>query len=112
MLLNNGKFGQKKILSEAAVQEMRKVQIRNEQITQFPKTTQGFTFSLGSCVVDNTAPGKQASVLALPNFKGAWPMIDFSRKYTLVVLPREFKGEQKPELYLNLKNIADQQVGR
>jgi CubicO group peptidase (beta-lactamase class C family) len=112
LLLNNGKFGGKQILSETAVQEMRKVQIRNEQISQVPKTTQGFTFSLGSWVADNTAPGNQASLLALPNFKGAWPMVDFSRKYALVVLAKDFTGEQKAELYLNLKNIADQQVPR
>ncbi|MBB1282943.1 serine hydrolase [Flavisolibacter sp. BT320] len=110
MLLNGGKAGGKQILSEAAVQEMRKVQIRTEQISQLPLTTQGFTFSLGSWAVDNnTAPGSAATVLTLPNFEGAWPMIDFSRKVTLVVLAKGFSGDQRPEPYFNLKNIVDKQ---
>ncbi|HEV7332991.1 MAG TPA: serine hydrolase domain-containing protein [Flavisolibacter sp.] len=111
MLLNGGKAGSKQVLSEAAVQEMRKVQIRTEQITQMPKTTQGFTFSLGSWAVDNnTAPGSQANVLTLPNFNGSWPMIDFNRKVAMVVLAKEFSGEQQPELYLNLKTIVDKRL--
>ncbi|MDQ3279762.1 MAG: serine hydrolase, partial [Bacteroidota bacterium] len=110
MLLNNGKVGEKQILSEAAVKEMRTVQIRPEQITQVPKTTQSFTFSLGSWVLDNTAAGNQASVLVLPDFRGTWPLIDFKRKYTMVILAKDFSGEQMPGVYLSLKTIADQQV--
>ena len=109
MLLNNGKSGGKQVLSEAAVQEMRKVQVRGEQITQMPITTQGFTFSLGSWAVDkNTAPGNMANVLTLPNYNGSWPMIDFKRKVVMVILAKEYEGEQKPELYLDLNRMIDQ----
>ncbi|HEY1021972.1 MAG TPA: serine hydrolase [Flavisolibacter sp.] len=109
MLLNGGKAGGKQILSESAVKEMRKVQIRTEQISQLPPTTQGFTFSLGSWAVDNnTAPGSAATVLTLPNFEGAWPVVDFSRGYAFVLFPKSFSGEQKADTYLALKNIIDQ----
>lgn len=110
MLLNGGKANGKQILSEVAVQEMRKVQVRSEQISQLPPTTQGFTFSLGSWAVDNnTAFGSAATVLTLPNFEGSWPMIDFTRKVTLVVLAKGFSGDQRPEPYFNLKSIVDKQ---
>lgn len=111
MLLNGGRAGGKQILSEAAVQEMRKVQIRTGQITNLPLTTQGFTFSLGSWAVDNkTAPGTAAAVLTLPNFEGAWPMVDFTRNVTLVVLAKEFSGDQRPEPYLHLKSLVDKRL--
>jgi hypothetical protein len=39
---------------------------------------------------------------------GRW--IDFSRRYALVVLAKEFSGEPKPVLYQALKVLIDTQM--
>lgn len=110
MLLNGGKAGGKQVLSEAAVQEMRKVQILPQQSALLPKTTQGFSFALGSWAADNhTAPGSPANILTLPNYNGVWPIVDFTRKQAMVILAKEFSGEQQPEIYMNLKSLVDKQ---
>lgn len=109
MLLSGGKAKGKQILSEAALEEMRKVQIAQEQIKAVPPLAQGFGFALGTWTVGGAnAPGEKAAVLALPSLDGTWPMIDFSRRYAVVVVAKEFSGEQKAAIYLALKNAADQ----
>jgi CubicO group peptidase (beta-lactamase class C family) len=112
MLLNGGKWGDKQILSTAAVEEMRKIQIRQEQMKAgVPPQTLGYGFALGSWVPDGYGQqGSKANVLVLPTFSGTWPLIDFSRRYALVVLAKEFSGEQKPVLYQALKVLIDTQM--
>ncbi len=105
MLLNGGKGGGKPILSEGAVQDMRKVQLVPPQSALLPKTTQGYAFALGSWAIDNNIPpGSPANILALPNFNGVWPVVDFTRKQAMVVMAKEFSGEQRPDVYHNLKD--------
>jgi CubicO group peptidase (beta-lactamase class C family) len=110
MLLNGGKAGAKQILSGAAIEELRKVQIDQDHIKQVPKGTENFSFALGSWEVEGAhTKGALASALALPGWNGTWPLIDFNRGYALIVLPKSFSGEQLTTPYLSLKSIADQQ---
>lgn len=108
MLLKGGKANNKQILSEAAVEEMRKVQIEESKIKAVPPVAQGFGFALGSWAVEGSqTPGEKAPVLALPSLDGTWPVVDFTRGYTIVVLAKDFKGEQKADVFLALKNNVD-----
>lgn len=110
MLLNRGKIGDRQILSEAAVEEMRKVQIRKEQVTGLPKIAEGFSFTLGTWMAEGTGNlGDKATTLVLPGMNGSWAMADFSRRYALVLLPKNFSGEQVASPYTELKVVANQQ---
>lgn len=104
MLLANGKYGDKQIISEASIAEMRKVQITKEQIKYAPKAAEGFLYALGSW----SLPG-DAQVLACPGLFGTWPMVDFSRGYACIFFVKSFLGEQKADAYLELKKVIDKQ---
>jgi CubicO group peptidase (beta-lactamase class C family) len=131
MLLNKGKYNGKQILSEAAVEEMRQVQNRTVQIMYAPKAAEGFLYASGSWVVsyyDSTIqlPGKKnitpplpeswnkeisiATVLASPGLFGTWPMIDYCRDYAYIVFVKNFLGEERAGVHLELKKIIDQQI--
>jgi CubicO group peptidase (beta-lactamase class C family) len=110
MLLNNGKFGGKQILSEASVAELKKVQVTKEQIKYAPKAAEGFTYALGSWVEEGSgAIGGSATTLACPGLFGTWPLIDFSRSYACVFFVKNLLSEQKADAYLKLKKIIDKQ---
>lgn len=109
LLLNKGKAGDRQILSEAAVAELRKVQIPQTQVRDVPKGAEGFAFALGSWANEDGAAGANAGVLSLPGWNGAWPVIDFNRGYALVILPKDFSGEQSLGPYASLKTVVDQQ---
>jgi hypothetical protein len=110
MLLNKGKAGDKQILSEAAVEEMRKVQIAATQTKVVPKVDEGFAYALGSWTTENaTAAGSKATVLVLPGLSGTWPLINYTKGYVFLVFAREFSGEQNAAVYTDLKKLIDAQ---
>lgn len=116
MLLNKGKVGDKQILSETAVNEMRKVQVAASQTGAVPKADEGLSFALNSwALTPSLSPsemkkGAIAGVLGLPSLSGTWPVIDFAKGYVLLVFAREFSGEQRQEVYVDLKKTVDQQI--
>lgn len=125
MLLNKGKYNGQQILSENAINEMMKVKDTPEQIKYAPKAAEGYTYALGSWVVEaqtlydnpsgpvppNIIREKTiATSLASPGLFGTWPMIDFCRGYTYIVFVKNLLGEQRAEVHKDLKKIIDKQI--
>lgn len=105
MLLANGKYGGKQIISEDSIAEMRKIQTSKEQIKYAPKSAEGFMYALGSWVIEGN--GGTATSLASPGLFGTWPMVDFSRGYACLFFVKDLLGEQKADVYLELKKVID-----
>lgn len=129
MLLNKGKYNGQQILSENSVNEMMKVQDKPEQIKYAPKAAEGFTYALGSWVVESKAmdtvivthegkakpnpmyiPIVQATSLASPGLFGTWPMIDFCRGYAYIVFVKNLLREERADAHLEIKKIIDKQI--
>ncbi len=119
MMLNNGIFNGQKILSEAAIQEMKKVHANADQIKYAPKSAEGFEYALGSWSLTYLTSGPSPAtpekgtaipqVLASPGLFGTWPMIDYCRGYTAIFFVKNFLGEQKADVYLEIKKVIDEQ---
>lgn len=107
MLLGKGKWSGKQILSEGAVEEMRKIQVDASHTEAVPRADERLSFALG-CWAEG-AVGTKATVLLLPGLSGTWPVVDFSRGYAMLVFARDFSGEQKPAVYNGLKSVVDTQ---
>jgi CubicO group peptidase (beta-lactamase class C family) len=110
MLLNGGTYAGKQILSKEAVEEMRKIQVSKDQVKNVPAAAQGFGFALGTWAMDGGTAGAPASAIVLPSLDGSWPVVDFGRRYVFVVLAKKFSGDQRQDLYNELKALADQGV--
>lgn len=135
MLMNKGKYNGQQILSEEAVNQMMQVQDKPEQIKYAPKAAEGFTYALGSWVVEASektelsidgAPIKKpnsnkvenivvkkesiATTLASPGLFGTWPMIDFCRGYAYIVFVKNLLGEERADAHLEIKKIIDKQM--
>lgn len=135
MILNKGKYNGQQILSENAVNEMMQVQDKPEQIKYAPKAAEGYTYALGSWVVEQTEKtellldGKPlnkpnvpynpnvvtkitatATSLASPGLFGTWPMIDFCRGYVYICFVKKFLGDQRAEVHKEVKKIIDEQI--
>jgi len=116
MLLNKGKYNGVQILSESAVNEMMKVQNTKEQIKYAPKSAEGYRYASGSWVIEEsplpTSPegGRVASTLASPGLFGTWPMVDFCRGYAYIVFVKNFLGEERAGVHIELKKLVDEQM--
>jgi len=106
MLLNNGKYNGKQILSEASIKEMRKLQTSPELIKFAPKAATGFNYALGSWVIEDN--NGEATALASPGLFGTWPMVDWCRGYACVFVAKTLLGEQKADAYLDMKAAIDE----
>jgi CubicO group peptidase (beta-lactamase class C family) len=115
MMLNNGKYNGKQILSEEAVNEMRKVRNTPEQIKYAPKSAQGYLYASGSWVAEGPLPaspegGRVAVSLASPGLFGTWPMIDYCRGYAYIVFVKNLLGEERANAHEAIKEIIDRQL--
>lgn len=107
MLLNNGKYAGKQILSEAAVEQLKKVQTTPEIIKNTPKSAEGFGYALGSWAIEEKAGS--ATALASPGLFGTWPMVDFCRGYAYLVFVKNLLGEERADAHIQMKQTIDKQ---
>lgn len=107
MLLNNGNYYGNQILSEAAVKQMRQTQTQPQQIKYAPKAGEGYSYALGSWVLEEGKNG-EANVLSSPGLFGTWPMVDWCRGYASIFFVKTLlNGEQKKDAYLQMKEAID-----
>ncbi|MDH7460833.1 serine hydrolase [Chitinophagaceae bacterium 26-R-25] len=107
MLLNKGMYNGKRILSEESVALMCKAYTTPEMIKYAPKVAQGYNYALGAWVQEADESGKP-TVLACPGLFGTWPFIDLKRHYACIIFTKSLLGEQKRDVYLQLKEVIDQ----
>jgi CubicO group peptidase (beta-lactamase class C family) len=106
MLLNEGRFNGKQILSAEALMEMRKIQATKIPMGFAPKAFTGFSYGLGSWAIEEK--DGMATALSAPGGFGVWPVIDWCRGYAMIVLTKDILSEQGADIFLQMKNAADQ----
>ena len=106
MLLNNGKGNNKQILSEEAIEELRKIHAPAADVKLVPEAVTGASYALGSWALEEKE-GK-ATALFSPGFYGVYPLVDWCRGYALLILPKaNTSKEQKALPYTELKAAVD-----
>jgi len=109
MLLNNGKYNGQQVLSEESIKELRTIQTKPEQMRTQVKGMEGFNYALGSWVIEDGKDGL-ANVLSCTSLQGMWPMVDWCRKYALLVFVKAPQNEQKKEVFLGMKDAIEEQL--
>jgi CubicO group peptidase (beta-lactamase class C family) len=105
-VLNKGVYKGQRILSEASVQELRKLQIGSQPVKNVPNETTGSQYTLGAWAPEND--GKQATVLMAPSLGGTLPVIDFCRGYAFILLYKDLSADQKANAYTDIKGVLDE----
>ncbi len=106
MMMDKGMFKGKRILSEASVDEMRKIQTTGLPIAFAPKAAEGYQYGLGNWIIEADTSGK-GTVVTSPGLFGTWPMIDYCRGYACIFLVKSFLGEARKEIYMDIKTAID-----
>lgn len=110
MILNKGEFEGKRILSEAAVAEMQKNHFPGLPVKFTPAIAQGYEYGFGEWIQEKDANGN-ATVVSSPGLFGTWPYVDKCRNYAAIIFVKTLLGEQKKDIYLQFKDLVDEQVG-
>ena len=106
MLLNKGVYQGRRILSEAAIDQLLQVQTKPQQIKYAPRAAQGYNYALGAWVVEEK--DGTATAIASPGLFGTWPMIDYCRGYAYLFFVKNLLGEQRADAQMEIKGVIDE----
>jgi CubicO group peptidase (beta-lactamase class C family) len=105
MLLNNGQFNGKQILTEASVATFRNMQTGTAINKMTPPLMNGFTYVLG-CWQER--PDGSLLSCSAPNSPFVW--IDYCKGYAFVLLSKKEQDLQKQELYKQFQQVISTQL--
>jgi len=106
MLVNNGQFKGKQILSEKAITTLKEPQTSLDKIKYAPKVAEGFNYALG-CWIEDTDSRGNSTVLSCPGLFGTWPLVDYQNEYSCLFFVKSLLSEQKASTYLAIKKSID-----
>lgn len=109
MLLNNGRFNGKQVLSESSVKELKKIHASATTAKNSPKGAEGFGYALGSWVAEEGKNGEAGS-LSGTGLSGTWPVVDFCRGYACLFLVKSPASEQASVTYMEIKGEIDERM--
>lgn len=109
MILNNGMFEGKQIISEKSLTEMNKAQFTDLPVKYTPKGTEGLHYGFGAWLFEEDGSGN-GTVISSPSLTGTWPYVDKKNKYAAILLAPSSKEEGK-ELFTQFKAAVDEAVG-
>ncbi|MGN6491138.1 MAG: serine hydrolase domain-containing protein [Agriterribacter sp.] len=109
MILNNGMFEGKQIISEKSLAEMSKAQFTGLPVKFTPKGTEGLHYGFGAWLLEEDGNGN-GTVISSPSLTGTWPYVDKKNKYAAILLAPSSKEEGK-ELFTQFKSAVDEAVG-
>lgn len=109
MILDKGIFKGKRILSEQSISLMQTAQTNSSMIKYAPKAAQGYNYGFGEWILETDEQGV-STVVASPGLFGTWPMIDKCRNYACIFFTKGLLGEEKRDVYLDIKKTIDAQI--
>ena len=109
MILNKGMFNGKRILSEKAIADMQTAQTTPAMIKYAPKVAAGYNYGFGEWIQETDENGK-ATVVSSPGLFGTYPLIDNCRGYACIFFTKGLLGEEKKEIYTNIKRSIDEVI--
>lgn len=107
MILHNGVYKDKRVLSEAAIKEMQTSQVDLSMIKYAPKAAEGFTYGLGEWIMEKDA-ANVGTIISCPGLFGTWPMIDKIRGYAMVIFVKNWiSSENKKKIYSDIISAVE-----
>ncbi|MBS1667703.1 MAG: beta-lactamase family protein [Bacteroidetes bacterium] len=109
MLLNNGMFAGKRILSEKSVAELETAQFTALPVKYSPKITEGLHYGYGDWIEETDSEGK-GTLISCNNLYGTYPYIDKCKNYAAILILQKPQSELKKEFFGSLKDAIGGQM--
>lgn len=105
MILNNGLYKRKKILSERSVVLMQQNYAKDAVIKYSPAEAGNWGYGFGEWVMEDAALRSKA--VTSPGLFGAFPWVDNDRGYAAFLFCFNLKSKGRGEMYHQLKDLVD-----
>ncbi len=120
MILQNGKYNGKQVLSEESVSKMQYNYANDAKVAYSPEEAGNWGYGFGEWVMDNSllaspdgGEKKQADrggAVTSPGLFGSFPWVDNERKYAGFLFVFNLKNKGRGEKYKELKSIIDSEI--
>jgi CubicO group peptidase (beta-lactamase class C family) len=108
MILQEGMFNGKRILSKQSIIEMQKDRIiKDAVIISSPAEAGNWGYGLGEWVMEDLGNGKRSDAVTSPGLFGSFPWVDNKKQYAGFLMTFNIKSKGRNERYTALKKIVD-----
>lgn len=109
MILNNGQFNGRQVLSKTAVAEMQVNRVSPATIIAgSPAEAGNWGYGFGEWVMDDAANGQRSGAVTSPGLFGSFPWVDTRNKSTGFLMTFNLKNKGRHEKYKELKKLVDE----
>ncbi len=117
MLLNDGTFNGKQVLSKASVIEMQKNRVtKDTKVAGSPTEAGNWGYGFGEWVMDDPMPEMsnyeklRTNSVTSPGLFGSFPWVDYEKNYAGFLFVFNIKNKGRNEKYKELKKLVDQAI--
>lgn len=111
MILNEGVYKGKRILSKNAIIEMQKNRIKPlTNIVYSPAEAGNWGYGLGEWVMDDATENKRSLAITSPGLFGSFPWVDNKNRYSAFLMCFYIKSKGRNERYKELKSLVDDAI--
>ena len=103
MILNNGIFNGKQVLSAQSIKEMERSQTSGLQVEGTPEIAKGLEYGLGEWIMEKNAAGNTTEVSS-PGLFGCWPVVNISKKYAWILFVKNNQHARRKQIMEDLRN--------
>ena len=110
MILNDGRYNRKEVLSKASVIKMQQNYAKDARVVYSPAEALNWGYGFGEWVMEDATERSRA--VTSPGLFGSFPWIDNERKYAAVLFCFNLKNEGRGEKYKRLKELVDDAIAK
>lgn len=111
MILNEGVYKGKRILSKTSIIEMQKNRVAKDAvIASSPAEAGKWGYGFGEWVMDDVVGDKRSNAVTSPGLFGSFPWIDNQLKYAGFLFTFYIKSKGRNDRYKELKKIVDEAI--
>jgi hypothetical protein len=111
MILNEGMFNDKQIISKNSIIEMQKNRVaKDAKVLYSPAEAGNWGYGFGEWVMDDATGNKRSKAITSPGLFGTFPWVDNDKKYCAILFTFNIKSKGRHERYTELKSLLDEQL--
>ncbi|RTL60314.1 MAG: class A beta-lactamase-related serine hydrolase [Sphingobacteriales bacterium] len=113
MILNEGEYNGKRILSKESIIAMQKSYVtKDARIAYSPAEAGNWGYGFGEWVMDDATGDKRSLAVTSPGLFGSFPWVDNARKYCAILFTMNINSKGRGERYKALKKLVDDAVDK
>lgn len=109
MILNNGMFNGKQILTKESIAAMQKNYVTTKvNVIYSPNEAGNWGYGFGEWTMNENSANERSTAVTSPGLFGTFPWVDNEKKYCAILFTFNMKSKGRNERYKELKHLVDE----